>query len=89
MCVTKPRVIQNKITFQTSPNMIRFGGKRNLLPKIRHFVKNGRNHGFLKDISWGFFFGHSTYKTEPSEKILAWHDFFPGLGVILASTTGL
>ena len=37
----------------------------------------------------GIFFGHSTYKTEPSEKISAWHDFFPGLGVISASTTGL
>ena len=48
-----------------------------------------RNHGFLKEISWGFFFGHSSYKAEPSEKISAWHDFFPGLGVILASTTVL
>ena len=28
----------------------------------------------------GIFFGHSTYKTEPSEKISAWHDFFSGLG---------
>ena len=27
-----------------------------------------------------FFFGHSTYKTEPSEKISAWHDFFSGFG---------
>ena len=55
-----------------------FEEKQIPLPKIRHFVKNGRNHGFLKEISWGFFFGHSTYKTEPSEKISAWHDFFPG-----------
>ncbi|KAG1683498.1 hypothetical protein GQR58_009939 [Nymphon striatum] len=60
------------------PNMNMFEEKRISLLKIHHFVKNGGNRGFLNEISWGFFFGHSSYKTEPSEKISAGHDLFPG-----------
>ncbi|KAG1699311.1 hypothetical protein GQR58_005563 [Nymphon striatum] len=60
------------------PNMNMFEEKIISLLKIHHFVKNGGNRGFLNEISWGFFFGHSSYKTEPSEKISAGHDLIPG-----------